>query len=55
MGAPNAAATAGLDGLTHMPKGIGLLSMIPAAGIPQAITLAAGGTTSGVGAAPKEH
>jgi hypothetical protein len=53
-----AAATVGLEGLLHMPKGgiftMGLLSMMFAAGEP-VNTLFAGRTTKLLGATPKLH
>lgn len=54
-----AEATAGLAMLVHMAKGKmftnGLLSMILAAGGPDAKTLFTGSTTRELGAAPNEH
>lgn len=54
-----AEATAGLEGVLHMPKvgmfTIGLKSMMLAAGGPPAIVLFAGSTTSALGATPKLH
>jgi hypothetical protein len=54
-----AAATAGLVGVIHMPKGmtfaIGILSMILAAGMPPAVTRFLGNTTRLLGATPKLH
>lgn len=54
-----AAATVGLAIDWHMPKGImftmGTLSIMVAAGIPPAITRAAGSTIKVPGAIPKEH
>src|SRR5262245_14735183 len=53
-----AEATAGLDGVMHIPNGgmftIGLLSMMLAAGAP-AIVLLVGRTLSELGAMPKLH
>lgn len=54
-----AAATWGFDGLMHIPKGmiftIGLLSMMFAAGMFDALTMLAGRTVRLEGAAPKVH
>jgi len=59
MAADVAAATMGFAGQVHIPKGmmfiIGLLSMIVAAGLLDALTMFAGGTTKLEGAVPKEH
>ena len=56
-GEPSAAITAGFVGAEHMPNGMmlvaGTWSMIVAAGGPPAMTLFAGRTVSGLGAAPK--
>lgn len=54
-----AAATAGFDGVVHIPNGgilaIGLLSMIFAAGMFSTMTLLTGNTTRDEGATPKLH
>ena len=54
-----AAATIGLDGELHMPKGrtltMGLLSMMLPPGGPPVMTLLAGKTISVPGATPKLH
>lgn len=53
------AATAGFDGVVHIPNGgmfaIGLLSMMFAAGMFSIITLLTGNTTRDEGATPKLH
>jgi hypothetical protein len=54
-----AAATAGLEGVVHIPKGgmlaIGLKSMMFAAGGPPVMVLFVGSTTREDGATPNEH
>ena len=59
MAAAVAAATCGLLGAVHIPKGItltiGVISMIVAAGIELAFTRFAGKTLSWLGVMPKLH